>query len=598
MSDSEQEQAQDGTGTMILGFAIIILGIVAVFFAGRAIYKKWVSPPPSMISLSAYFVDDAGKPVSDPSLPAYEASHIRIRGAILGTSQPALSGSVRVNVLAPNLQFQQSVSAPVANGQFEIADPTFNAIHPTTPATITAFVTIGKETDIATIELNTRSPTTKNWVYAGIYAFVFAFAFVFFYAFTGHQTSLKNQVAIIFSYLVIAIFLGVPILAPVLLIRAFPEMVNDMIGVPTGLVVTCTSSQESRQHQWALNIGGYSYVPGTTTAIAVPTPTPPVQAAAVTAPTLKSIPNTKPADPTADPAPTATPSKAAATPAADPASAPKPAKPATPVPPAAATAALAPGDCRAVPPPPATQAELEHDSSSLNAPLIPPVVIVEGGLVIPLYVIVLSVLGGAINMTRKVPSFQREDEATNFTGFNSVTSLGIAVMNRFKTLEKLPADVTSQGAQAAATPVTPVEQAKHLDDQIDPLVIQQLQRNTDSNTAVVLIQALVDKMKALYAAADDQHPLPFASYDEWFASHPRLREVLRGNWRVALLNQYMYLISAPFLAIVTYYLLDLLGLSKPGVVVVLSFSVGLISEKIVTWILGVASGYLQTPKTT
>jgi hypothetical protein len=56
----------------------------------------------------------------------------------------------------------------------------------------------------------------------------------------------------------------------------------------------------------------------------------------------------------------------------------------------------------------------------------------------------------------------------------------------------------------------------------------------------------------------------------------------------------MYLISAPFLAIVTYYILDLLGLSKQGVVVVLSFSVGLVSERIVSWILGIATGYLRT----
>jgi len=201
-------------------------------------------------------------------------------------------------------------------------------------------------------------------------------------------------------------------------------------------------------------------------------------------------------------------------------------------------------------------------------------------------------------MTRKVPSFQREDEASNSSGMNSVASLGFAVMSKFRTLEKQPPGTPPQSSDALTEALTLAQQAKQLDDQIDPLVIQQLQRNADSNTAVVLIQALVDKMKALYAAADDQHTLPYASYDEWFASHPRLREVLRGNWRVALLNQYMYLISAPFLAIVTYYLLDLLGLSKPGVVVVLSFSVGLISEKIVTWILGVASGYLQTPKTT
>lgn len=63
-----------------------------------------------------------------------------------------------------------------------------------------------------------------------------------------------------------------------------------------------------------------------------------------------------------------------------------------------------------------------------------------------------------------------------------------------------------------------------------------------------------------------------------------------------LLNQYMYLVSAPFLAIVTYYILDPLGLSKPGLIVVLSFSVGLISERVVSWILGIAAGYMQSPK--
>jgi hypothetical protein len=39
------------------------------------------------------------------------------------------------------------------------------------------------------------------------------------------------------------------------------------------------------------------------------------------------------------------------------------------------------------------------------------IVNVTGGLIIPLYVIILSVIGGAINMTRQVPQFQKQDES-------------------------------------------------------------------------------------------------------------------------------------------------------------------------------------------
>jgi hypothetical protein len=45
----------------------------------------------------------------------------------------------------------------------------------------------------------------------------------------------------------------------------------------------------------------------------------------------------------------------------------------------------------------------------------PPIVTVQGGLVVPLYVIILSVIGGAINMTRKVPGFQKEGEDSDFS---------------------------------------------------------------------------------------------------------------------------------------------------------------------------------------
>lgn len=99
------------------------------------------------------------------------------------------------------------------------------------------------------------------------------------------------------------------------------------------------------------------------------------------------------------------------------------------------------------------------------------------------------------------------------------------------------------------------EQAQEIDNLLDPLLTEQVQRNCETDAVVSQIRALVLKMQELYSKETDQQLITFNSFDEWLASHPRLREVLRGRWRVELLNQSMYLISAPFLAIVTYYIL-------------------------------------------
>ncbi len=226
---------------------------------------------------------------------------------------------------------------------------------------------------------------------------------------------------------------------------------------------------------------------------------------------------------------------------------------------------------------------------------------VEGGLLIPLYVIILSVIGGAINMTRKVPGFQKEGEESDFNLARPIAAVGTAVISRIR-----PSQASSDTASSAATGKAMVsqtqkvnqsleEQAQAIDDQLAPLVTIQLQRNSETDATVADIRNLVSKMQDTFKARQSGEPLlKFNSFEDWAASHPRLREILRGGWRMELLNQYMYLISAPFLAIVTYYILDLLGLSKQGVVVVLSFSVGLVSERIVSWILGIATGYLRT----
>jgi len=51
---------------------------------------------------------------------------------------------------------------------------------------------------------------------------ILALTVIFLYAFTGQTGRVKNRWAIQFSYVVIVLFLAVPIVAPVLLLRFFP----------------------------------------------------------------------------------------------------------------------------------------------------------------------------------------------------------------------------------------------------------------------------------------------------------------------------------------------------------------------------------------
>lgn len=113
--------------------------------------------------------------------------------------------------------------------------------------------------ETAAINLNSAPPVDKSALEYGLTSLIVFLAVVFFLAFTGRKTPWKNRTAIIFSYLVIAIFLAVPILAPVMLLRMFPSAVDAMIGMPAGLINTHTSNQPDNETQWALNIGGYSF---------------------------------------------------------------------------------------------------------------------------------------------------------------------------------------------------------------------------------------------------------------------------------------------------------------------------------------------------
>jgi len=147
-------------------------------------------------------------------------------------------------------------------------------------------------------------------------------------------------------------------------------------------------------------------------------------------------------------------------------------------------------------------------------------VVVEGGIVIPLYVILLAILGGSINMTRKVPKYQ-EDQWTDDITLNDL----------FPFFKSGKTELSETGGEKSIKP--PNESGEE------------------------------DKSK---------------------------------KWRQNLLNEYMILISAPFLGIATYYLLYWVGSTETPILVLVSFSIGLISEQIINKITETAKSIFRSKK--
>jgi hypothetical protein len=173
-------------------------------------------------------------------------------------------------------------------------------------------------------------------------------------------------------------------------------------------------------------------------------------------------------------------------------------------------------------------------------------VVIYGGLVIPLWVIILSLIGGAINMTTKVPLYQ-EDMEREAEGRDSL--LGAARW------------LVSQ----------PFELAKHM-----------VPGGAGSATSPVVEGA--------------EQPTPGLPVRKDAAGANQAKEVEtkeHEHWRRGLLGLYMSLVSAPFLAIVTYYLLQWVDLAKVPILVIVSFSIGLLSARIVRSLTDLAGGFID-----
>jgi hypothetical protein len=338
------------------------------------------------------------------------------------------------------------------------------------------------------------------------------------------------------AYLFTFLSVAVPIIG-LLFVAQNHYLIEVMKVSPIGIVVAKT--KDEAKPQWLLNVGGvvvapppvprdagnakskdtpppaeYSVASGATLAPASSaTPTTPAPAASVTgsASATRNAPVAAGA-PVAASTPgssvEAQPTKAASVPSAG-------------LAPAAASAASGAADSSIEPTPvPASSgvrtdpdvkatAEVPH----ADLPEVDKLPIVEGGLAIPFYVIVLSMFGAGINMMRRVPEIQAEKMQELPEATEPVMGSG---MLRFKKTQ----------------PATPTEPTQ----------------------------------KQFIATCD-------------------IRE--------AIIKQYMYLLSAPLLAIAVYYLLQIIAtnISEP-VLVLMAFSAGLISENIVTAVITFAAGTL------
>ena len=400
-------------GNIILGFVILAIAAIGLFFAVRAVYR-WMYPPEpqATIALSAWFETVDHVPV------------LRIEGQVQRSGMLLDKGEVSVVVNKLVGDFRQSFLVHLkAEGKFDVTNsPALRNLSQGDRLYIEAEAwSDGKYLGEAVVYLYaSKPPIPRADLLWGSVTISGLLVLGFLWAFTGTETMLKNRVSIACTYLVILVFLTAPLGLPLLMDQCYPEFKKMMQEAPVGFVQALTQAEKNNpkaETQWYLNIGG---VVGTDETLPAGRQT-----------------------------------------------------------------------------------------------------ILTGGLAIPFFILVLSCIGGAINLTRKVPAFH--DDSLRVDTLSRLVSRG---MSGIRTLVGQPPALKPGGGGSSPPVRTP------------------------------------------------------------FSGSPA------ESWRIGLVKQYMYLISAPFLGIATYYLLLWLDLTPKPVVVLVSFSVGLISDQIVERLIKVVQGFL------
>jgi len=387
---------------------------------------------------------------------------LKISGRVQAFGAPASSGLLHVVVEdIVSQHYLASGVAAVANGEFKdirVAIPDDGKAH---SAVQVKAMFRGRTLAAPNREVRVEGETNKNIGYPrrfesvsawAIAAVVVAFALLLIALFTGTMNTRKQRSLYSVMYFVVFVSLLLPIVVSVMLLQS-SYLVAIMEKAPIGLV-RATSASSKTELQWFLNIGGV-----------------------VTARDETSR------------SPRATPAAPAASAVASPS--------------ASAPASQASSPRRSETRPTTDRSELGSVSSALHgSPYI------EGGLAVPFYVILLSMFGAGINLTRRVPEIQEE----------------------------------YSGMVPRAAPLS----------------------------------------RSLFASSEND-PAPDAETQrQTFA------------FRRALIQNYMYVLSAPFLATAVYYLLQVVA-TEPArpILVLVSFATGLISDTLVNRIVRFAEETLK-----
>jgi hypothetical protein len=391
---------------------------------------------------------------------------IQISGVVLFKGGPISNGTVYVVFDDPRTnRYLGSAILPIGqNGAFTISEDSL-AVSPTVPVAsqaplrVVATFSGQQPTDKkvvagkAILYLNYPPPVGRWTIWtSAVIALILATGLITL--FTGSLTQRKARVLFSITYIMTFMSLAVPIGAIVLVSKS-QFAVEMMEQAPVGLIKG--TAKGVQRPQWLINLGG-AVSPAKDSPSEISTPSVPKEPAGRSA---------------ADANTTATPVQQAA---------------------------------------PMPQENLRPDELRQT----PGFAMVQGGLAVPFYVIILAILGAGINMTKKVPDIQKRHD-----------------------LAALPQDTQSMIEAALRGPVA----------------------------ALVTSGPQVDTRKGVNIVA---------------------------GIRKDLIDTYMGLISAPFLAIAVYYLLQIIAtnIAEP-VLVLVSFATGFISDSIVTAITLFASDLIS-----
>lgn len=506
-----------------VGFvALAILGYVIYLF-GSWVYHQFVPVPSISLAMHAWF-----EPAVSSGTP-----QLHVAGDVLEQGKVATQDRLRLSVEDLTKGNRQSVFLDLKNGHFDSGEQlAFRSFLPEDRLHIRAEYRKAGTSITEDVYLGVQIPFLTIPAALTILG-VFGLGFLgFLWLFTGPPLPGKNTGAIMISYVIMLVFLAVPLALPSLISIMSPEMVAAMRYAPVGVLVADPGKGDLGR-QWVLNIGGA------------------VDQVAISPPPPNEAKSAAPQGQT--PAGTSAAQAGEAVPA---------------------SAAVAP---------PSTSA-----ARSDSVKQIDPIVQIQGGLVIPLYVLILSLIGGAINMTLKLPDFQREATSLDIgrAAAGAISATSKAVSAAVKTLQKATREQMPQGAPKTP-PVSQAEDATSSQAPTDPT--PPASQTKDATTSEAPIELAPPAGRA-ESSTISQRPIAATETPEQLL----LRQT--SEWRKGLITQHMYLLSAPFLAIAVYYLLAWLDLLKQPALVLVSFSVGLISDKIVGRITGVASGIVDASR--